>query len=254
MDGLATLITFVAFVTSVISAVLGMAGGMILMGVYAIALPVRVAMILHGITQLFANGFRAFLLRERIYTAGLGWYALGAAVALGFFTWLALVVAGPVLFLLLGGIPLVLSLLPRRFAPRFEKRAAAAVCGALVTAAHLLAGVSGPLLDVFFVRAELDRFEVIATKAVTQTAGHALKILYFAVLVPGAEPGLELELPLWLYPALVACAYLGTKAGGRILESVSDAGFRRWTGRIVIALSLLYVWRGATGLGLPAPW
>ena len=252
MDGLATLITLVAFATSVISAVLGMAGGMILMGVYAVALPVQVAMILHGITQLFANGFRAFLLRERIYTAGLGWYALGAAVALAFFTWLALVVAGPVLFLLLGGIPLSLSLLPRRFAPRFENRASAAACGALVTAAHLLAGVSGPLLDVFFVRAELDRFEVIATKAVTQTAGHALKILYFAVLVPGPE--LELDLPLWLYPALVACAWLGTKAGGRILESVSDAGFRRWTGRVVVALSLLYVWRGATGLGLPAPW
>jgi uncharacterized membrane protein YfcA len=252
MDGLATLITLVAFATSVISAVLGMAGGMILMGVYAVALPVQVAMILHGITQLFANGFRAFLLRERIYTAGLGWYALGAGVALAFFVWLALVVAGPVLFLLLGGIPLTLSLLPRRFAPRFETRSAAAACGALVTAAHLLAGVSGPLLDVFFVRAELDRFEVIATKAVTQTAGHALKILYFAVLVPGPE--LEVELPLWLYPALFACAYLGTKAGGRILESVSDAGFRRWTGRIVVALSLLYVWRGATGLGLPAPW
>ena len=105
---------------------------------------------------------------------------------------------------------------------------------------------------MFFVRAELDRFEVIATKAVTQTAGHALKILYFGFLVPGAK--LEHELPLWLYPALVACAYLGTKAGGRILESFTDASFRRWTGRVVIALSLLYVWRGATGLGLPAPW
>jgi len=251
VDGLATLITVVAFVTSVISAVLGMAGGMILMGVYAVALPVQVAMILHGVTQLFANGFRAFNLRERIYTAGLGWYALGAALALAFFTWLALLVAGPVLFLLLGAIPLTLSLLPARFAPRFERRGAAAACGALVTAAHLLAGVSGPLLDVFFVRAELDRFEVIATKAVTQTAGHAVKILYFAFLVPG--PALEHELPLWLYPALVACAWLGTKAGGRILESISDSGFRRWTGRVVIALSLLYVWRGASGLGLVLP-
>ncbi len=252
MDGLATLITLVAFATSVISAVLGMAGGMILMGVYAVVLPVQVAMILHGVTQAFANGFRAFLLRDRIYTKGLGWYALGAGLSLAFFTWLALVVAGPVLFLVLGGIPLSLSLLPRRFAPRFERRSSAAACGALVTAAHLLAGVSGPLLDVFFVRAELDRFEVIATKAVTQTAGHLLKILYFGALVPG--PDFEVDLALWIYPVLVACAYLGTRVGGRILESLSDAGFRRWTGRVVIALSLLYVWRGASGLGLSAPW
>jgi len=252
MDGLAVLITGVAFATSIVSAVFGMAGGMILMGVYAIALPVQVAMILHGVTQLFANGFRAFLLRDRIYTAALGWYALGAVAALAFFTWLALVVARPVLFVLLGAIPLSLSLLPQRLAPRFERRGAAAACGALVTAAHLLAGVSGPLLDVFFVRAELDRFEVIATKAITQTAGHALKILYFGVLVPG--PDLELALPIWLYPMLVACAFLGTKLGGRILESLTDAHFRRWTGRIVIALSLLYVWKGAAELGLSPPW
>lgn len=252
MEGFAGLVTVVAFATSVISAVFGMAGGMILMGVYAAALPVQVAMILHGVTQLFANGFRAFLLRARIYAPGLVWYALGAAAAFAFFVWLALVVSRPVVFVLLGGIPLALSLVPRRFAPRFERPAEAAACGALVTAAHLLAGVSGPLLDVFFVRAELDRFEVIATKAVTQTAGHAMKIAYFAALVP--DSGLEVEIPLWLYPALIACAYLGTRAGGRILESLSDARFRRWTGRIVVALSLLYLWRGATELGLSPPW
>lgn len=252
MEGFAALVTGVAFATSVISAVFGMAGGMILMGVYAAALPVQVAMILHGVTQLFANGFRAFLLRDRIYLGGLVWYALGAAGTFGFFVWLALVVSRPVVFVLLGGIPLVLSLLPRRFAPRFERPAEAAACGALVTAAHLLAGVSGPLLDVFFVRAELDRFEVIATKAVTQTAGHALKIAYFAALVP--DSGIEVAIPLWLYPTLVACAYLGTRAGGKILESLSDAHFRRWTGRIVVALSLLYLWRGVTELGLSPPW
>ena len=87
---------------------------------------------------------------------------------------------------------------PRRFAPRFERPGEAVACGALVTAAHLLAGVSGPLLDVFFVRAELDRFEVIATKAVTQTAGHALKIVYFAVLVPNTPVRVLAVLALFL--------------------------------------------------------
>ena len=71
--------------------------------------------------------------------------------------------------------------------------------------------MSGPLLDVFFVRAELDRFEVIATKAFTQTVGHAIKIVYFAWLVRG--PSLEMSVPLWLYPALVACACVGTTRG-----------------------------------------
>src|SRR5262245_55848375 len=98
-----------------------MAGGMILMGLYAATLPVRVAMVLHGVTQLFANGFRAFLLRERIFAPGLVWYAVGALAALAFFTWLALVVARPTVFVFMGGIPLALSFLPTRFAPRFER-------------------------------------------------------------------------------------------------------------------------------------
>ena len=112
MTGFSLLVAGAAFVTSVISAVFGMAGGMILMGLYAAALPVQVAMVLHGVTQLFANGFRAFLLRDRIYAPGLVWYGAGALASLLFFTWLALVVSRPVMFLVLGGIPLALSFLP----------------------------------------------------------------------------------------------------------------------------------------------
>lgn len=252
MDAYSLLAAAAAFVTSVISAVFGMAGGMILMGLYAATLPVQVAMVLHGVTQLFANGFRAFLLRDRIFTPGLVWYGAGALGSLAFFTWLALVVSRPVMFVLLGGIPLALTVLPRRLAPNFVSPRAALACGALTTAASLLAGVSGSLLDVFFVRAELDRFEVIATKAFTQAVGHILKITYFAWLVRG--PALEMNVPLWLYPTLVVCAFAGTRAGGKILESLSDAMFRRWTGRLVVALSLVYLWRGIAELGLFAAW
>jgi uncharacterized membrane protein YfcA len=251
MDGFVWIVAGAGLVTSTISAVFGMAGGMILMGIYAAALPVQAAMILHGVSQLFANGFRAYLLRRHIFAAGLAWYALGAAASLAVFTLLAIVVERPVVFLLLGGIPLALSALPRRLAPRFDAPLAATCCGALVTVANLLAGVSGPLLDVFFVRAELDRFAVIATKAFTQTASHAIKILYFGALVQGSTDGLEL--PVWIYPLLVACAFVGTRLGGRILESMGEAGFRRWTSRIVNTLALIYVYRGASELGL-VPW
>jgi uncharacterized protein len=252
MDGFMWLIAGAGLVTSTVSAVFGMAGGMILMGIYAATLPVQAAMVLHGVSQLFANGFRAFLLRRHIFAPGLIWYALGALVSLAVLTALAVVVARPIVFLLLGGIPLAISALPRRIAPSFERPAAAMCCGALVTVANLLAGVSGPLLDVFFVRAEMDRFAVIATKAFTQTASHAIKILYFAALVPGSTDGLDL--PLWIYPVLIACAFIGTRIGARLLESLGDARFRMWSARIITALALLYVWRGATELCVAPPW
>ena len=42
-----------SLVTSFLSGILGMAGGMILMGVLIAVLPVPAAMMMHGITQLF---------------------------------------------------------------------------------------------------------------------------------------------------------------------------------------------------------
>jgi uncharacterized membrane protein YfcA len=252
MTSFALLIAVAALLTSALSAVFGMAGGMILMGLYAATLPVQAAMILHGITQLFANGFRAFLLRRHVFAPGLVWYALGAAVTLALFTVLAIVVPRPLVFLFMGGIPLALMLLPARFAPSFERPRHALACGAFATAASLLSGVSGPLLDMFFVRTSLDRFQVVATKAITQAAGHVLKIVYFGGLVRTADA--DLNLPWWIYPMLVACAFLGTRLGGRLLDGMGDANFRRWSARIVGALGLVYVWKGVAELGLVLAW
>ena len=53
-------------VTSIISGILGMGGGMILMGLYGLLLTVPVAMVLHGVTQFAANGSRAWIHRRAI--------------------------------------------------------------------------------------------------------------------------------------------------------------------------------------------
>lgn len=47
----ALFIIFAVFGTSILSGILGMAGGMILMGVFAAVLPVQQAAILHAIAQ-----------------------------------------------------------------------------------------------------------------------------------------------------------------------------------------------------------
>ena len=56
---LAASIALVAFITSAISGIFGMSGGMILMGYLAFVLPVSAAMMMHGATQAVANGYRA---------------------------------------------------------------------------------------------------------------------------------------------------------------------------------------------------
>ena len=55
--------------TSFVSGILGMAGGMMLMGILIAVMPVPAAMTLHGITQLASNGNRAWMLRREIHWA-----------------------------------------------------------------------------------------------------------------------------------------------------------------------------------------
>ena len=46
--------------TAFISGIFGMAGGMILMGILLAMMPVAAAMVLHGVTQMASNGWRAW--------------------------------------------------------------------------------------------------------------------------------------------------------------------------------------------------
>ena len=52
--------------TAFLSGLFGMAGGMILIGVLLMLMPLPTAMVLHAITQMASNGWRAFLWREHI--------------------------------------------------------------------------------------------------------------------------------------------------------------------------------------------
>ena len=63
-----------------------MAGGMILMFVLLSLYPVPVAMVLHGLVQLTANGSRCFILKSHIITEINLNYFLGALIALITFT------------------------------------------------------------------------------------------------------------------------------------------------------------------------
>ena len=89
-------------ITSFISGILGMAGGMILMGVLLAFLPVPAAMMLHGVAQMSANGWRAWLWRREVDWRVFRGVASGALLVLILFSVIQLTVSTPVSYLLLG--------------------------------------------------------------------------------------------------------------------------------------------------------
>jgi uncharacterized membrane protein YfcA len=228
-----------ALATATLSGVFGMAGGLVLMGALALVLPVKAAFVTHGLLQLTANGCRAVLHRRHVRWGIVGLYAVGSLAAGLVVSRLALTPSKPVLYLLLGLLPGLLWL-PQGWAKLDAARPAQALAsGALVTGVNLTAGVAGPLLDLFFVRTELTRHAIVATKAATQVFAHLAKVVvYGAPLIGKAGSGLP---PAWLFALALPATLLGAVLGGRILERMNDVDFKRWTRWIVTATGVVYL-------------
>lgn len=232
-----------AFVTAALSGVFGMAGGLVLMGALALVLPVQAAFVSHGILQLVANGWRAILHRRHVRWDIVGWYALASLIAAGVVSLLSFTPSKPLLFLLLGLVP-GLTWLPQGWIKLDAGRPVQAfLSGLTVTGLNLTAGVAGPLLDIFFVRTELTRHAIVATKAATQMFAHLAKIaVYGAPLVLSGGKGLP---PAWVFALAIPLSMLGTFAGGAILDRMSDVNFKRWTRWIVTAVGVSYLIQAA---------
>jgi len=227
-------------VTSFLSGIFGMAGGMVLMGILLAIMPLSAAMVLHGITQMASNGWRAVLWREHINARIVGWFALGSLLAaLGF----ALVMAIPskaVALLVLGLVPFLAMALPHQAQLNVARPPHAVASGAICMVLQLLAGVSGPILDLFFVQSGLDRRGIVATKAAVQTLGHALKLVYFgAALLASGD-----TLSPWVAILAIVLAIIGTTSSRRVLEAMSDTQFKRWSRWLIMALSIVYLAQG----------
>jgi uncharacterized membrane protein YfcA len=230
-------------VTAFISGILGMAGGMILMGVLLAFLPLPAAMMLHGISQLASNGGRAFMLRDEVDWRVFRGYVVGAALALGLFAATSIVVGKAAALIAMGLTPFAALLLPEKLHLNVERRGHSALCGFVCLALNLVAGIAGPILDAFFVRSKMSRHAVVATKALTQTLSHLVKIVYFGGVI-AVQGG---EVSPWLIPTMVLLAFLGTSLSRPVLERMSDASFRQWTRWTVMTLGALDL---ASGLRL----
>src|ERR1700748_2331791 len=108
--------------TSLLSGIFGMAGGMILVGVLLLPMPVPDAMMLHGITQMASNGWRGLLWWRHIRLASAASYVAGSLLALLAWSFTLYVPSTPVALLLLGSTPFVVRLAPKSYQPNPESR------------------------------------------------------------------------------------------------------------------------------------
>lgn len=228
---LAAVMVFTAF----LSGVFGMAGGMILIGLLLYLLPLPEAMALHAITQLSSNGWRAFLWRKFVRWKRLTGFIAGSGLAMAVWSIWLFVPSKAVASFFLGLSPFLVRLLPDRLKPR-GKTADGVAYGGGCMSLMLLTGVSGPLVDAYFLASDLERREIVATKAIAQCAGHGAKLLYFGGLAATAG---ALDLKMALVAVLASIA--GASLAKPVLTRISEGGYRRWANRILTAIAIFYL-------------
>jgi uncharacterized protein len=234
------LLSISVLATAFLSGVFGMAGGMALMGILLALLSVEQAMVVHGIAQFAANGWRAAIWWRHVHWRVFRGYALGAALVVAAMLVLQPALSRPIVLIVLGVTPFIVFVLPRRLSLNVDRPGQPLGCGVACMGVQMLAGVSGPLLDAFFVRSAMSRHEVVSTKAAVQTLSHASRIAFFGTLLASAERPLDVG---WVL-MLVASAVIGTSASRLVLDRISDGHFRSVTRHLVLTMGGCYLVAG----------
>lgn len=226
-----------------LSGIFGMAGGLVLMAILVWLLPASAALALHGVIQLFSNGWRVLLHRRYVQWAILLWFAMGALAALGLFSLVLFTPSKLVILIVLGLLP-GLVWLPERWLPLDASKPSQAVAAGFIgNALSLVSGVSGPVTDLFFVNTALSRHQIVATKAMMQVTSHASKVfVYGAALL---SPPIRATLPPWLIVVALLASMAGTMAGGHLLDRLTDARFRTMRRWLLTAIGLTFLAQAA---------
>jgi uncharacterized membrane protein YfcA len=240
-----------ALATSILSAVVGMAGGITLLSVMLLFLDPLVAIPLHGAVQLVSNSSRTVIQRAHVDRGILLRYAalllpmslLGVEFAqllpasltrtlIGVFVLVATWAPGLVL----------LGTHPERAEPTRRFLTLGAVAGFL----NPTIGATGPLIAPFFLNLGLDRRALVGTKAACQAAGHLAKLVAFGVA--------GFAFAAWLIPLAIlsGMVVVGTWLGSRILDHVSEIWFTRLYRTVLTLIAVRLILReGMEILALP---
>ena len=221
-----------ALITSSISAVIGMGGGIILLGIMAILIPEGYMVIaLHGIIQMVSNGTRTFVFRQHLKKNLISEYLFGALIGLGLSVIIVYALmqyygvdsANQIKFDYLKPIIglYILWYLYLKGAKKEQKNKLFIIVGFISGLVSIFIGAVGPLIAPFFLRKDLTKENVIANKAACQIITHIGKIPIFMYFFNVNY----IEQYTILLPLIIS-VYIGTNVGKKLLGSISEKTFK----------------------------
>ena len=238
--GVALLLVVASFFTSALTAAFGVGGGVAMLALMGLFVPVAALIPVHGAVQLGSNTGRAWHQRAHVRRDIFGPFLVGSLIGAVAGAFVVVQLPDALLKLILGAF--VIAVTWARI-PGFDRLSGAGLAvGSAVTAlVTMFVGATGPLLSAFF--AQLmpgDRKALVATHAAGMTVQHFLKVVVFGFA------GFAFAAWLPLVAAMIASGYLGTIYGSAWLEKLPEATFRRWFRIGITLLALDLIRRGVT--------
>ena len=239
------ILSFAAFAGAALSAVAGLGGGTVLIGVmFALGLAPMVALPLHAAVQAVSNAARAFAYRKDVHWPSVAWFSL-TCLPLPFVTAPLIARADADVIRLILALAIVLSLVPgvsSALHTQWPSRRKMLVAGALNGAVGMVIGATGLIIGPFFLDQRWSQQTTVGTLAVCQAIGHVLKIIAFGLLGFGLLAQWDLALPL------MAGVALGTLVGRRVMRLVSRRQFTLLFKAVLVLLALRLGVTGGLGL------
>lgn len=225
----------VSFFGSLITATLGLGGGMLTLATMAMFLPPAVLIPVHGGVQLGSNIGRSVLMRKHVLLSLLPMFFLGGILG-------ALVGGNLVVTLPIPVLKFVLAIfvLYSVWAPKFQAsnpgQKTFFVVGLVSSFVTMFVGATGPLVAPFVRASTQNRQETVATHAVMMTMQHCLKLITFGFLGFAFGPYIP------LLAGLIAFGFAGTFVGKKLLNKLPEKTFQISLNIILtlMALRLLY--------------
>ena len=231
----ASLLIVASAFTSALTAAFGIGGGLAMLALMGVFIPVAAVIPVHGAVQLGSNSGRAWHQRAHVRMDVANPFIAGSIVGAVLGVFLVVQLPDALLKLLLGGF---IILLTWARIPGIERltRLGLAVASVGLAVLSMLVGATGPLVATLFARFfENDRKALIATSAIAMTTQHLLKIIVFGIA------GFAFREWIPLVCAMIVSGYLGTVYGTGLLERMPEKTFRKLfrIGISVLGLDLL---------------
>lgn len=215
------IITICSLLTAAISATTGMGGGVLLLSILSLFIGFDKLIPIHGFIQLISNSSRCFLLRKNIYLKFLIPFCLGAP--LGFMLVIYILEQFDLRNFALSLIVILIfySLFKPKKLPSFAiKSPYFFFVGFFAGILGMLVGATGPFLACFFIRDDLDKKQIVATKSVLQLIIHLFKIPSFLYI--GFNYFQVIDLLIFASIATI----IGTNIGVKLLDKLDETKFK----------------------------